>query len=79
MRKSKDILSEAKDLVNYWTDCVNLNRITQITHLKNIELAPLYSISAIFMIAAQEWRMGIEHLANTEPKLRGYYIKKYSI
>ena len=32
-----------------------------------MELAPLYSISAILSMAAQEWRTGIAFLASTEP------------
>ena len=36
-------------------------------NLMKIELAPLYSISAILSIAAQEWRTGIAFLARTEP------------
>ena len=36
-------------------------------NLMKMELAPLYSISAILSIAAQEWRTGIAFLARTEP------------
>ena len=36
-------------------------------NLMKMELAPLYSISAILSIAAQEWRTGIAFLAITEP------------
>ena len=38
-------------------------------NLMKMELAPLYSISAILSIAAQEWRTGIAFLARTEPEV----------
>ena len=38
-------------------------------NLMKMELAPLYSISAILSIAAQEWRTGIAFLARTEPEI----------
>ena len=39
-------------------------------NLMKMELAPLYSISAILSMAAQEWRTGIAFLASTEPGQR---------
>ena len=38
------------------------------SNLMKMELAPLYSISAILSMAAQEWRTGIAFLASTEPE-----------
>ena len=38
-------------------------------NLMKMELAPLYSISAILSIAAQEWRTGMAFLASTEPEI----------
>ena len=45
----------------------SLSTPNEITCLRNIELAPLYSISAIFIIAAQECRTGIEAFSNIDP------------
>ena len=36
-------------------------------NLMKIELAPLYSISAILSMAAHEWRTAMAFLASTEP------------
>ena len=37
------------------------------SNLMKMELAPLYSISAILSMAAQEWSTGMAFLASTEP------------
>ena len=37
-----------------------------------MELAPLYSISAILSMAAHEWRTGMAFLASTEPVMKFY-------
>ena len=37
------------------------------SNLMKMELAPLYSISAILSMAAHEWRTGMAFLASTEP------------
>ena len=39
------------------------------SYLRKIELAPVYSSSAILIMAAQEWRMAMEFLARTEPMM----------
>ena len=39
----------------------------QFSNLMKMELAPLYSISAILSMAAHEWRTGMAFLASTEP------------
>ena len=40
---------------------------TSFSNLMKMELAPLYSISAILSMAAHEWRTGMAFLASTEP------------
>ena len=46
------------------------------SHLRKMELAPVYSSSAILIMAAQEWRMAMEFLARTEPMMMASFKVK---
>ena len=53
--------------------CIMIHKLVEqqqisFSNLMKMELAPLYSISAILSMAAQEWRTGIAFLASTEPE-----------